>query len=110
MYPEVKIGTITGNGAAQNVSCGFIPDQVRVFNITDGNVIHNWFNGPADALATMKETAGSLATQAANGITKYAGSSTPGAEATPGFTIGTDVSVNAKVLYYVALRNGPGIN
>ena len=108
MNPQVVIGTITGNGAAQNISLGFIPDMVEVFNVTDGDTEHVWFKGAGAAL-TIKLT-GALATQAANGISAYNGSSTPGSEASPGFTIGTDVSENAKVLYYRATRNGPGVN
>ena len=39
----VKVGFIKGTGAAKNVSIGWIPDYVKVVNLTDGDKVHeNW--------------------------------------------------------------------
>lgn len=36
---NVKTGFLVGNGAAQNISIGFIPDYVKVINLTDGDKV-----------------------------------------------------------------------
>jgi len=36
----MKTGLVRGTGSAINVSCGFIPELVIVFNLTDGDKIH----------------------------------------------------------------------
>lgn len=106
---EIKIGTYTGTGAAINNSIGFKPDYVRVFNLTDGDEAFNYFAGVTAGISNVKEAA-ALATQAANGISAYEGSSTPGSEASPGFTAGTAASENGKLYGYIAMRSGPGAN
>lgn len=100
----VKIGTFTGNGAVKNISIGFVPDYVRITNVTDGDIIHEWFRTiQADGVST--DIAAAVAPNAADGISAYAGSSTAG----QGFSVGTDISENAKVYGYVAMRNySPG--
>jgi hypothetical protein len=97
---EVKVGTYTGNGAAKNIECGFKPDYVRVVNITDGDITHEWFRTTM-AEGTSVDTAAAVAPNADNGVSTYSGSTTVG----EGFTIGTDLSENAKVYGYFALRN-----
>lgn len=42
---------------------------------------------------------------ASGGIVPYDGSSTPGSEAAPGFTLSATISEDNKLLYYVALRS-----
>lgn len=98
---QVKIGTYTGTGAAVNVEIGWVPDYVTIYNITDGDIIGNWFNGMTDG--TSVDVAAAVASNAADGISDYAGSNT----AKKGFTVGTDFSENAKVYRYVAMRNKP---
>ena len=113
MNPIFKQGTVTGTGAALNVSCGFKPDYVKVTNITDGDVIHEWYTDMTAAHAIKTRNVvdngvtgnSAVALITSNGISQYAGDSSN----TPGFTLGTDVSESAKVLAYVAYRNGPGI-
>jgi len=99
---EVKVGTVTGTGAAINVSLGFVPDYVKVVNVTDRDQIDEWFKGmPAD---TSVQTNTAVATRDTNGISEYAGTST----SPPGFTIGSGISEADKVLRYVAIRNSAG--
>lgn len=100
MANEIKTGTVTGTGAAINVELGWEPDYVRIVNITDADQIDEWFKGMA--AGTSIQTNAAVATRATNGITTFAGSSTVGA----GFTIGSDISESAKVLYYLAARSG----
>lgn len=102
MASQVSIGTVTGTGAAVNISLGWIPDAVVIANVTDGDTIDYWWNGMTAATSITVTTA--AATRAASdGISTYAGSTT----AAKGFTIGAGISENAKVLYYTASRNLP---
>lgn len=41
----IKTGYLVGNGAAQNIELGFVPDYVKVINVTDGDKIHEAFIG-----------------------------------------------------------------
>lgn len=107
MNPEIVKGSFVGTGALVNRSLGFNPDYIRAVNATDGNTIWEWFSGMA-AGSSIKSTSGAVAT-GANGFTSYAGSAVPGSEASPGITFGTDISVNGKTIYFVAMRNGPGV-
>lgn len=99
---EVKVGTFTGTGAALNISIGWIPDYVRIINVTDGDITHEWFKGMTDG--TSVDTGAAVAANAADGVSDYEGSSS----AAPGFTVGTDISENGKVYRYIALRSGAG--
>lgn len=42
MLPSIKTGFVLGTGAALTVSLGWVPDYVRVINVTDGDKIHEW--------------------------------------------------------------------
>ena len=99
---NVKTGSVTGTGAAINVSIGFLPVYVRVMNVTDADTVDEWFSTMANG--TSITTAAAVATRATNGISSYAGSSTAG----QGFTIGSGISESAKVLAYLAIGAGPG--
>ncbi|MCV0395473.1 MAG: hypothetical protein K5872_22255 [Rhizobiaceae bacterium] len=46
MKGMIKIGVTVGNGAALNVECGFVPDVVMLFNVTDGDLITCGLLGP----------------------------------------------------------------
>lgn len=95
---NLAVGTVTGTGAAINISLGWIPDYVKVHNM-DGDVFHEWYRGMDDGTAVKTTTA--VALLGSNGISDYVGDSSN----KPGFSIGTDVSENLKVLRYVAMRN-----
>ena len=97
---NIKSGTVTGTGAAQNISLGWVPDHVVIANVTDGDVIDFWWNGMTAATSIKVDTAAGTRA-ASDGISAYEGSTT----ATPGFTIGAGISENAKVLRYTAMRN-----
>lgn len=45
MKPQIATGTAVGTGAAINVSVGFVPDYVRVVNLTDGDLITELYHG-----------------------------------------------------------------
>ena len=96
----IRVGTVTGTGAAINISLGWIPDYVKVVNLTDGDTIDEWFRG--NGAATSIRTVLAVATNAANGISEYAGTE---AGVGKGFTIGSAISESAKVLNWFALRN-----
>lgn len=109
---DTRVGTYTGTGAAINIILGFVPDYVRIINITDGTEAFDWFNGMG--AGTAIKTSDAVATQASNGITAYAGvrpftSGSAGSEVMnpgigAGITVGTALSTNAKVYRYIATR------
>lgn len=101
MSDAIKTGTVTGTGAAINISLGWKPDYIRVLNVTDGDTVDEWVNGMA--AGTSITVAAAAATRGSNGLSQYDGT----ASATPGFTIGSGISESAKVLAWVAMRNHP---
>lgn len=113
MADEIKVGTYTGTGAAVNVELGWNPDYVKIVNVTDGDDIWEWFTGMTAAHAiysrsvTDNATTGnaSITRITANGISSYAGSSTPGAEKRKGFTAGSALSESGDTFAYIAVRN-----
>lgn len=100
MSNSIKTGTVVGTGAAISISLGFVPEYVRVVNITDADQIDEWFAG-VSAEGTAVQTNTAVATRASNGISTYAGSAT----ASPGFTIGSGISENGKTLAWIAMRS-----
>lgn len=102
---RIKIGSFTGTGAAINVSVGWVPDYLHVWNATDGDASWVWFNGlgAADALALANHDTAQQSLITSNGVDAYVGSITPGSEAAPGFTVGTALSESAKVFRYLAI-------
>lgn len=93
-----KIGSYTGNTAAQNIPLGFVPEYIKVDNKTDGDEGWEWEKGMANASALKIAADGTKTLITTNGISLFAGNGT-----TPkGFTIGTALSESAKVFGYVA--------
>lgn len=113
MNYAVKTGTVTGTGAAINVSLGFQPDYVKVFNIGDAGGLDatlEWVAGMASGggVKTLRVvdsgTTGNASSDyiTTGGISLYAGDQN-NAE---GFTIGTDPDINAsgETIVWVAMR------
>jgi len=100
MKGQIKIGTYTGTGAAIVLELGFAPDYFKSTNITDGDILHEWYLGMA--ADTTVDTAAAVVTNAADGVTAYAGT---GGLTSVGLTLGTDLSESAKVYYYIAVAN-----
>lgn len=100
--PNVKVGTTTGTGAALNISTGFVPTYIKVWNITDGDIVFEWFTGMTDghALQSANHASAQFSRITSNGFSAYAGAD---ASAAVGFTIGTAISENAKSLGYYAV-------
>ena len=84
---QVKAGTYTGTGAAQQITLGFKPDLFMTFNQTDGDSLV--FSTSAHTAATGT----SVATPAAitNGVTFN----------DTGVSVGTDTSVNENTKTFV---------
>lgn len=97
MAGGIAISTYTGTGSAINVAIGFVPDYVRIINITDSDVTAEWFAGMTDGIAV--DTAAAVAANADNGISKLESTSLGF-----GFIVGTDYSESAKVYRYIALK------
>lgn len=101
-------GTTTGTGAAINISLGFAPYYVKVWNDTTAVAIE-WTSDRADAAGFKQNDIAdngstgdkSCEVISSNGISAYAGTSS----AAVGFTIGadTDLNVNTNTLYYIAI-------
>lgn len=102
MFPNTVVGTYTGNGAAKNIVLGFKPDFVLVANITDGDIMATGWRGLTAAGAGV-DIGAAVAANADNDLTMdYEGA------LGEGFTVGTDLSENAKVYGYLAIRSAPG--
>lgn len=74
MTSQVKVGAILGNGAAQNIELGFIPDYVKVVNVSDGDKDTEWFRGkviPFSSGGTNEVVAGDTIVGATSGATAY---------------------------------------
>ena len=101
---QVATGTVEGTGSAINISCGFTPAEVRIYNI-DGDAMLFWNDAMPDASGMKTIAAGTTAHITTLGITAYAGAE---ASAGAGFTIGadTDVNVNAETICWTAIGNG----
>lgn len=97
-----ETGVVTGTGAAINIELGWIPDYVKVFNITDADQTDEWVKGMAAGTSIQTNTA--VVTRATNGISEYAGTL---ADKKPGFTIGSGISESAKELRWIAIRRIP---
>jgi hypothetical protein len=74
MQGNVKVDYLVGNGAAQNVEIGFIPDYVRIVNVTDGDIDTEAFLGlfqtvPFTSGGVTEITAGQVITGATSGAT-----------------------------------------
>lgn len=96
----LKIGKVTGTGAAIEMNLGWVPDYVRITNLTDADIIDEWY-ADGSAAGTSISTAAAVAARASNGITIL----NDGVK--KGFTIGSGISESAKVLGFVAMRNTP---
>lgn len=96
-------GSTTGTGAAINISLGWEPAYVRVFNVTDGDTVDEWTSAMADGTSITISAA--AATRATNGITPYDGSTS----AAKGFTIGSGISESGKSLAWVAFGGQKGV-
>lgn len=105
-------GTVTGTGAAINVSIGFIPRKVKVYNPNNTTVFPTveWVRGMPNGrgFKTLRIVdsgttgLGSSTYLTSNGISEFAGTQT----ASAGFTIGadTDLNRNGEVMVYEAFR------
>lgn len=109
----VAVGSVAGTGAAINVSIGFKPRYVKVYNPNDAGALYptvEWWEGMAAGhglklLKVVDSGATGNASQnkiTANGISQYAGAAT----AADGFTIGADadLNVNGETVHYIAIR------
>lgn len=105
MAAELKIGSFTGTGAAINIPLGWTPDYIEVVNVTDGDEGWEWYSSMTAAHALKIDVAGVRTRITANGVSAYAGSSTPGSLAAKGVTIGSALSESGKTFAYRAMRN-----
>ena len=105
MAASVKTGSFTGTGAALNVELGFVPTYVRIWNETDGGLIGEWVEGLTDDYyyKSADNAANQFTVETANGVTPY---DPTDYSSKKGFTVGTDLSVSAKVYRYMAFRDG----
>lgn len=92
-------GTHAGNGAAKNVSIGWKPKRVTVYDVTNNlTFVYTDTMTAANAVKTIADGTQSLV--AADMITQYAGS----ASATAGFTLGATLNANGATLHWIAER------
>lgn len=86
---EFANSTYAGTGAAVTVTLGFKPEFVMIWNVTDGDTLWFHVNGMTDATSIKVDTAVAAGT---NGVTL----------SSSGFSVGTDISENAKTFRYIA--------
>ena len=102
---NIACNTYTGDGSAQNISLGFEPSYVLVWNATDGDAKWEWFRGlgEGDALATANADTAQQSLISADGIDYYAGDG----DNPKGFTVGTALSESGKTFRYIAFGKDP---
>ena len=95
-----KVVTST-DAAAGNVSLGFEPSLLIVFNYSNPSM-HVYAKGMTAAYMMYLATGGTFSVVTSAALTLYAGDATHAA----GFTYGTDATLNTAgdVLYYIAFR------
>lgn len=100
---HMATGVLTGTGAAINEPLGFTPSFIIFINETDPGIFM-WSDTMASAEALKLTDAPALTFPTTNGVSAYAGSDTPGSEASKGFTLGADADLNAAsdVIHYIA--------
>lgn len=99
---HIATGTVTGTGAALNVSLGFSPKVVAIINETDPG-LYLWTDTMANAeMLKLVDSTVALTFPTSNGVSTYAGSIAANPK---GFTIGADADMNAAsdVLHYIAI-------
>lgn len=110
---QIVVGTVKGTGKPINVSLGFIPVYVKLYNDNDADNLAptiEWFSGMSagsgrktlriiDRGNTGKSSSMKIITK---GISIFAGNS----NAPCGFTIGADTDINKKgeTIYYMVYR------
>ena len=103
IHGDVVVGKITcaNPAVAINVPLGFIPSKVEINHVNDVSD-YEWNKNMADGTANLRVTAGDKTLVATGAISPYAGDATHA----PGFTIGTDATLNgaAEVMYLTAYR------
>jgi len=106
---QVKTGTFTGAGVAVNLPLGFDADYVRVSNITDGDIVFEWYRGMTDghALQATNHDTTQRSWITANGVSLYAGEAGASDEdgIAKGITLGTAICENEKLIGWYAIRN-----
>lgn len=104
MTKQVKSGTVTGTGAAIDISLGWNPKRVVVLNTTSATLEQlEWITGMDDGAAIKTVAAGTRTKIASTGISAFAGDD----DEALGFTIGadTDVNVSAEEISWIAYRD-----
>lgn len=104
VYPRVAVGSIAANATEMFIGLGWIPDYVRVVNITDGGPALEWCNNTND---TAIQYATTITQVTSGGITPLTTLST-----TLGFKVGIKATIsgttlNGKALRYMAVKNRP---
>lgn len=97
-------GTVTGTGSAINVSLGFTPGYVKIWNETDTKKGTLEWSSTMAAASGWKSLNDAYVTRiTSNGISAYTGSGAAGSPAA-GFTIGADSDLNgaSDVIHYIA--------
>lgn len=97
---NILTGTTEGTGAALTILTGFTVGYAKVWNITDGDTIHEYFDGMTAGHA-LKDTNHDTAQKSritSNGFTAYSDD-----DDGVGITLGTDISEDEKSLGYLII-------
>lgn len=110
MANEIQVGTYTGTGAAVNVELGFVPDYVKITNVTDGDEYWEFYTGMTNGHAIYTRSVTDNATTGNAGITRITANGITSRDPTDysskqGFTAGTALSESGDTFAYIAVRN-----
>lgn len=95
---NIATGSSTGDGTALDVTLGFIPRHVRVFNLTDV-ILWEKFEAMPASNSVKQVTAGTTTLDTTSAIV-IKGAAT--ADGYAGFQMSAGANANAKVLHWVA--------
>jgi len=104
MFPNVKVGEVSGTGSTVLVNLGWQPDYIETINLTDKDQMYKFHSGMSAGTAIDINKSGSIAELASEGFTLVNNAT----DNVCGFKIGTTISESSKRIAYLAVRNGPG--
>jgi hypothetical protein len=95
---NVAVGHLTGAGAIEDVTLGFVPRHIRVVNETD-QLIFEKYAGQVAANVMKIAANGTVTTDTGSLITVKGSAKT---DTFKGFELAAALAVNAKVLHWIA--------
>lgn len=109
MANNIKVGSIAGTGAALNISCGFEPVYVHIYNPNDAGSLApsmTWWAGMGAGDALKGSTTAGDVEETTNGITVYAGAENLALTGTVAVTAASKVVTGTSTLFLSEVAEG----